>query len=232
MASALPSTALEAAVMSAAAAAEAAVDAQIGALDALGDDDLASLRRKRLAQLKADADARSGWLAAGHGGYTTVQSDKEFFEAVRGVKLAVAHFGRASRPCAAMEAALRSLAPRHLETKFIGVEAERTPFLAERLKVWMLPTLALLKDGQAVGYVVGLDGVAAAGSSSSDPAVDVAALEDRLVAAGVLRSDGVGMVAPAEKENDGCGGLRAVRAGWGGGRGRGGRSDDEDSDFD
>ena len=221
---------LEAAVMSAAAAAEAAVDAQIGALDALGDDDLASLRRRRLAQLKADAAAKDGWLAAGHGGYTMVTSDKEFFEAVRGVGCAVAHFGRSSRPCAAMEAALRALAPRHLETKFIGVEAERTPFLAERLKVWMLPTLALLKDGAAVGYLVGLDGVQVAGSSAADPGVDVAALEDRLVAAGLIRSDGVAAGGPGgggrDKENE----ARRVRAGWCGGGARG--EDEEDSDFD
>jgi hypothetical protein len=230
MASAAAAGGLEAAVLSAAAAAEAAVDAQIGALDTLGDDDLVALRRKRLAQMKADSEARSGWLAAGHGSYTSVGSDKEFFEAVRGVKMAVAHFGRASRPCTAMEAALRALAPRHLETKFISVEAERTPFLAERLKVWMLPTLALLKDGASVGYVVGLDGVHAAGSSASDPAVDVAALEDRLVAAGVLRPDGVALGGQGEKENDG-GGRRAVRAGWGG-SGGGGGGDDEDSDFD
>ena len=227
------STILEAAVLSAAAAAEAAVDAQIGALDALGDDDLASLRRKRLAQLKADAAAKDGWLAAGHGCYTVVTSDKEFFEAVRGVSCAVAHFSRTSRPCAAMEAALRTLAPRHLETKFIGVEAERTPFLAERLKVWMLPTLALLKDGGAVGYLTGLDGVQQAGSSAADPAVDVAALEDRLVAAGLVRPDGVAAGAPGhggrgDKENGEQG--RAVRAGWGG-RGSGG-ADEEDSDFD
>ncbi len=222
------SSILEAAVLSAAAAAEAAVDAQIGALDALGDDDLASLRRRRLDQLKADAAAKDGWLAAGHGGYTVVTSDKEFFEAVRGVGCAVAHFSRTSRPCAAMEAALRALAPRHLETKFIGVEAERTPFLAERLKVWMLPTLALLKDGAAVGYLVGLDGVQAVGTSAADPAVDVAALEDRLVGAGLIRSDGValggrgGGGGGGDKENE----RRAVRAGWAGGVG------DGDSDFD
>ena len=34
---------------------------------------------------------------------------------------------------------------------------EKSPFLVERLKVWMLPTLALIRKEQTVDYVVGFD---------------------------------------------------------------------------
>ena len=35
------------------------------------------------------------------------------------------------------------------------IHAEKSPFLVERLKVWMLPTLALVRKEQTVDYVVG-----------------------------------------------------------------------------
>lgn len=35
------------------------------------------------------------------------------------------------------------------------IHAEKSPFLTERLRVWMLPTLALVKLGKTVDYVVG-----------------------------------------------------------------------------
>ena len=37
----------------------------------------------------------------------------------------------------------------------LQINAEKSPFLTERLKVWMLPTLALIRSGSTVDYVVG-----------------------------------------------------------------------------
>ena len=37
------------------------------------------------------------------------------------------------------------------------INAEKSPFLTERLKIWMLPTLALIKMEKTVDYVVGFD---------------------------------------------------------------------------
>jgi len=39
----------------------------------------------------------------------------------------------------------------------LQIDAEKAPFLVERLKVWMLPTLALVKRQKTVDYVVGFD---------------------------------------------------------------------------
>lgn len=39
------------------------------------------------------------------------------------------------------------------------LNAEKAPFLTDRLKIWMLPTLALIQNEKTVDYVVGLDQV-------------------------------------------------------------------------
>jgi len=54
-------------------------------------------------------------------------------------------FYRESPPCQVMQKHLGVLASSHIETKFLMIEAEKAPFLAERLKIWMLPTIALVK---------------------------------------------------------------------------------------
>ncbi len=49
---------------------------------------------------------------------------------------------------------LNILTKQHLETKFVKMNAEKTPFLTEKLKIFMLPTLALVKKGKVVDHVV------------------------------------------------------------------------------
>lgn len=41
----------------------------------------------------------------------------------------VVHFYRASFPCEIMDKHLAALAPKHLETKFVRIHAEKAPFL-------------------------------------------------------------------------------------------------------
>ena len=37
------------------------------------------------------------------------------------------------------------------------IHAEKSPYLVEKLKIWMLPTLALIRHEKTVDYVVGFD---------------------------------------------------------------------------
>ena len=53
-----------------------------------------------------------------------------------------------------MDKHLLELAKQHWETKFLKINAEKSPFLTERLKIFMLPTLALVKKGKVEDYVV------------------------------------------------------------------------------
>jgi hypothetical protein len=46
-------------------------------------------------------------------------------------------------------------AKNHLETKFLKLNVEKTPFPCERLQIKVTPTLALLRDGKTQDYVVG-----------------------------------------------------------------------------
>jgi hypothetical protein len=97
----------------------------------------------------------------------------------------------------------------------LQIDAEKSPYLTEKLKIWMLPTLALIKNEKIGDYIVGLDDL----GGREDFKTEV--LEGRLAAAGLLtlhQRQG----APAEKQ-------QSVRKGnCGPARG----PDDEDSDFD
>jgi hypothetical protein len=53
-----------------------------------------------------------------------------------------------------MDKHLAILAKQHLETRFLKINAEKSPFLTERLKIFMLPTLALVLKGKVEDYVV------------------------------------------------------------------------------
>lgn len=46
------------------------------------------------------------------------------------------------------------LAKQHIETRFVKIHAEKSPFLAEKLKIVVLPTLALIKNAKVDDYVV------------------------------------------------------------------------------
>lgn len=53
-----------------------------------------------------------------------------------------------------MDKHLSILAKQHIETRFVKIHAEKSPFLAERLKIVVLPTLALIKNAKVDDYVV------------------------------------------------------------------------------
>ena len=118
------------------------------------------------------------------------------------------------------------LSKKHLETKFARIDAEKSPFLTERLKIWMLPTLALISKEKVLDYIVGFDDL---GGTDDFPTEHL-----RLVLASknMLNYEGDDADAdanprrrkpaaePAEKKNLRKGGGNLVLG-----------SDDEDSDF-
>jgi hypothetical protein len=76
---------------------------------------------------------------------------------MKGEDKMVVHFYRNNWPCKVMDMHLDMLSKKHLETKFAKIDAEKSPFLTERLKIWMLPTLALISKEKVLDYVVGFD---------------------------------------------------------------------------
>ena len=53
-----------------------------------------------------------------------------------------------------MDKHLSILAKQHIETRFVKIQAEKSPFLAEKLKIVVLPTLALIKNTKVDNYLV------------------------------------------------------------------------------
>lgn len=56
-----------------------------------------------------------------------------------------------------MDKHLSILAKQHIETRFVKINAEKSPFLTEKLKIVVLPTLALIKKAKVDDYVVLID---------------------------------------------------------------------------
>lgn len=56
-----------------------------------------------------------------------------------------------------MDKHMQVLAKSHIETKFVKINAEKSPYLTEKLKIHILPTLALIKKEKVEEYVVGFD---------------------------------------------------------------------------
>uniref|UniRef100_A0A7S2UTJ6 Thioredoxin domain-containing protein n=1 Tax=Fibrocapsa japonica TaxID=94617 RepID=A0A7S2UTJ6_9STRA len=84
--------------------------------------------------------------------------NKIFFEAAKKSSQMVVHFYRPStRHCATLDEHLGKLAPRHVETRFVKIDAEKSQFLCERLNIFMMPTLLLVKDGQSFHQIRGFD---------------------------------------------------------------------------
>ena len=137
---------------------EEKLDAKLHALDHLEEDDVERLRAKRLEQMKRLSKQKSEWLAAGHGEYRELDDQKRFFEELKKEERAVVHFYRsATRRCEVVDKHLYPLARKHLETKFLRVNAEKAPFLCERLHIWMLPTVVLIKGGRTDHSIIGFD---------------------------------------------------------------------------
>ena len=67
---------LEERLVSVATAVESSVDDELHRLDNLTEDDLETVRQKRLEQMKRMAAKRQEWLARGHGTYREVPGEK------------------------------------------------------------------------------------------------------------------------------------------------------------
>ncbi len=70
----------------------------------------------------------------------------------------VVHFYRGVTPrCEIVDAHFEKLAPRHLETRFVKINAEKSPYLVEKLGIIMMPTIVLIRDGKTEHSLRGFD---------------------------------------------------------------------------
>ncbi|KAJ6948888.1 thioredoxin domain-containing protein 9 [Populus alba x Populus x berolinensis] len=175
---------IEKQVLTVAKAVEDKIDEEISALDRLDLDDIEALRERRLQQMKKMAEKRSRWISLGHGEYTEIPSEKDFFSVVKASDRVVCHFYRDNWPCKVMDKHMSILAKQHIETRFVKIHAEKSPFLAEKLKIVVLPTLALIKNTKVDDYVVGFDELGGTDEFNTQD------LEERLAKAQVIFFEG------------------------------------------
>ncbi|KAI3803742.1 hypothetical protein L1987_31904 [Smallanthus sonchifolius] len=175
---------IEKQVLTVAKAVEDKIDDEIAALDKLDLDDIEVLRERRLQQMKKMAEKRNRWISLGHGEYSEIFSEKDFFTIVKASDRVVCHFYRENWPCKVVDKHLGILAKQHIETRFIKIQAEKSPFLAEKLKIVVLPTIALIKNAKVDDYVVGFNELGGTDEFSTEE------LEERLARAQVIFFEG------------------------------------------
>ncbi|KAG7154481.1 thioredoxin domain-containing protein 9-like [Homarus americanus] len=203
---------------------ERQLDAEINRLDNLESDDLDAIRRERLAAMKERQKKKQDWINNGHGDYSELSDEKEFFETTKKSENVVCHFYRDQFVrCKIADKHLEILAKKHIETKFCKINAEKAPFLTERLSIRVLPTLCLVKNGKTKDYIVGFTDLGNTDEFSTDT------LEWRIGRADVLEYHGDLMCPPTLGSSGGqkmdVHQKKTIRGG------RNGDSDDSDSDY-
>ncbi|KAF4671093.1 Thioredoxin domain-containing protein 9, partial [Perkinsus chesapeaki] len=137
---------------------EEQLDNEIEKLENLNEDDIEEIRRKRLEEMKEDYKASLDLRSKGHGEYKELYSEREFFEAAKESKLMVCHFYRPTTwRCQIIDKHLTLLAEKYIGTRFVKINAEKSPFLCDRFRIMMLPTIMLIKNGKTEHSVIGFD---------------------------------------------------------------------------
>ena len=150
--------AVEQQVMQAAQVVESIVDAELDRLENLDEEDLIRIRQDRINSIKKLALRKEEWKRIGHGEYQELKDEKEFFDEQKKSERFVCHFYRESTfRCKIIDKHLDIIAKKHIETRFVKVDAEKCLWLAQRLKIKVLPTLACIKDSKTKDYIVGFD---------------------------------------------------------------------------
>ncbi len=154
--------------------------AEIGVEGSEEEKVLAELRERRLAELKKSTQKQLEFQSLGHGQYSIITED-EFLPSVTQSKYSICHFFHANfERCKIMDKHLDLLAKKHFATRFISINAEKTPFFVKKLQVKTLPTVVLFKDGIAIDRIIGFEDL------GGDDNFETAALEKRLSKAGVI----------------------------------------------
>ncbi|KAL3525349.1 hypothetical protein ACH5RR_013721 [Cinchona calisaya] len=125
-------------------------------LDELMDDpELERLHADRIASLKKEAEKRQEMKRQGHGEYREI-TEGDFLGEVTGTEKVICHFyHREFYRCKIMDKHLKSLAPNHLEAKFVKLDAENTPFFVAKLAIKTLPCVIFFRNGIAIDRLVG-----------------------------------------------------------------------------
>lgn len=132
------------------------LDSELNQLDSMTSDELQVLRDQRLNEMKNLAKKKQEWRLNGHGEYSELQGEKEFFDISKKSSNIIVHFYRdATERCKIVDHHLKILCKQHVEAKFCKVNAENSPFLTQRLRIKVIPTIAIVVDSKTKDFIVG-----------------------------------------------------------------------------
>lgn len=129
-------------------------------LDGLDDDPaLNAIRQRRLNEIKREAEQKAINLSKGHGQYRTIYQDNFLTECCSSDYVAVHFYHNDFERCKIMDHHLGVIAPLYINCKFIRIDAEKSPFFVDKLKIKTLPALIVFKDGKTIDRLTGFDGL-------------------------------------------------------------------------
>ncbi|CAK8683525.1 thioredoxin domain-containing protein 9-like [Clavelina lepadiformis] len=215
---------LENQLMQAAQVVEQQLDAEINRLDNMDEDELEKIRERRVQAMKKAQVQNQEWASNGHGIYSELSSEKDFFDICKQSKNVVCHFYKNTTfRCKILDSHISTLAQKHMETKFIKLDVEKAPFLTQRLGIRVIPTMGLIRDGKTKGYIVGFTDLGNCDDFSTEM------LEWRLGCSEIINYKG-DLATPPDNRKTGTSSTNAV-----GSKSktiRGHDDDDSDSDFE
>jgi hypothetical protein len=116
-------------------------------LDELMDDpELEKLHADRIAALRREVEKREAFKRQGHGEYREVSEGDFLGEVTRSEKVICHFYHKEFYRCKIMDKHLKTLAPRHVDTKFIKMDAENAPFFVTKLAIKTLPCVILFRS--------------------------------------------------------------------------------------
>lgn len=85
-------------------------------------------------QIRSQHQQKIENLGKGHGQYREITQD-EFIQEITSSMIVICHFfHRDFQKCEIMNLHLSKLAQRHIESKFVRINAEKTPFFVEKVR--------------------------------------------------------------------------------------------------
>ncbi|CAH8281102.1 unnamed protein product [Arabidopsis lyrata] len=156
------------------------VNEEVDLDDLMDDPELEKLHADRIAALKREVEKREAFKRQGHGEYREVSEGDFLGEVTRSDKVICHFYHKEFYRCKIMDKHLKTLAPRHVDTKFIKMDAENAPFFVTKLAIKTLPCVILFSKGIAMDRLVGFQDLGAKDDFSTTK------LENLLVKKGML----------------------------------------------
>lgn len=123
------------------------------------DDDLDAIRARRLAEMKRRADERKDLLAKGHGTYEEI-IEEQFLPTVTSSHFCIVHFyHRHFERSKILDMHFKRMSKKLFRTRFVKLDAEKSPFFVSKLQIQTLPTACAFINGVLKYKQIGFDGL-------------------------------------------------------------------------